>query len=187
MRAPACRWQKISKLALGAMGEVVGNVRQQDLAGQGKTHQPGRDGLDQPFDLNRFGALGNVVSAVVPDHDIADMDADARCKLRLFDRIELAQAALVVERKGNRLHRTAKHHHEAVGLVDLLTAMALGKAACEPVMLADQLRRRDIADAFDQAGRVDQVAEQQGPQERTGRAVGFRIQSGQSAHVIELS
>jgi hypothetical protein len=140
----------------------------QDLARQGQVHQARGDRLDQAFDLGRLGSLGHVLGIVVPHHHITDMDTDPRRQARRFRRVELAQPALVVQREGNRLHRALEHHHEAVGLVDLAASVAVCQGARQAIVLADQFRRQQIPEAFDQCRGINQVTKQQCPQHRAG-------------------
>ena len=165
---PAQHTELLAELALGAMGEDVGDIRKQDLPGQSQVHQARGYRLDQALDLNRLGAVGNVLAAVVPDHDVADMNANASREAGFLCCVELAQTALIIKREGNRLHRALEHHQETVGLVDLAAAVAINQGARQAIMLANQFGRFAITKALDQGGRINQIAEHQRPQHRAG-------------------
>ena len=83
VRAPERRRGLIAELVLRTVRELVGDAGKQDLPRQRELHQARGDRLDEAFDLERLGALGDVFGRVVPGDDVAEMDADARAQLRL--------------------------------------------------------------------------------------------------------
>ena len=128
--------------------ERVRNAGKQDLVRQGELHQARGDRLDQALDLDRLGALGDIVGRVVPGQDVADVDADPRRERRAFLQPEFAQGAQVGQRERDGLHRALEHQQEAVGLVDFATAVGRHQRARAPVVLAQQFgAARHLADA----------------------------------------
>ncbi|MBA8887374.1 hypothetical protein FHW12_001588 [Dokdonella fugitiva] len=154
--------------------DVVGGARHQDLARQRETHEARRDRLDEAFDLGLLGAAADVVGAVVPDDDVTDVDADARGEFGLLLRAEFAEFALVIECVGDRLDRPLEHEQETVGLVDLAATVLLHERARETIVLADEVGRPLVTEAFDECGRIDEVAEDERAQHRR-RAAGHAV------------
>jgi hypothetical protein len=157
-------------------------ARQQDLIGQRELHQPRRDRLDQAFDLDQLGALGDVVRRVVPRDHVADVHADARGERGLLVGGELLEAALIIEREGDRLDRAVEHHQEAVGLVDFAAVVGLQQRARQAVVFAKELGGTLVAQAFDQSGGIDEVAQHERAQQRHGRRVGGVGGLGECVH-----
>ena len=137
VRAPAHARECFAEFALGTVRDVVRGARHQDLARQGETHQARGDGFDEALDFGAFGATLDVIGRVVPDDDVAHMDADARGEVDLLLRTELAEFALVGERVGDRLDRPLEHDQETIGLVDLLATVTLDQVSRELVVLAE--------------------------------------------------
>ncbi|MBA8887370.1 hypothetical protein FHW12_001584 [Dokdonella fugitiva] len=102
------------------------------------------------------------------------MDAHARGEHAAFRRVELAQSALVIDRERDRLHRPLEHEQEAVGLVDLATAVQRQQRAREAVVLAEQLGGVLVTESLGQCGRIDEVAEHERAQQRNCRGLRYR-------------
>ena len=182
MGAPTHFFEPLAQLALRAMRQCIGNVGQQDLTRKGQGHQARGDRFDQSLDLDRLGSAGDIFGAVFPHHHVADMDPDPRRQIHRFGGIELAQGTLIVQRKGSRLHRPLEHQEETVGLVDLAACVAVHQGARQAIMLADQFRRRQIAQSFHQCGGFHQITNQQGTQLRTNRGARLRVLGHAGVH-----
>ena len=94
------------------------------------------------------------------------MDADARGERGALVRVESFQAALVIERERDSLDRAIEHDQEAVGLVDLATAMRPQQGARETVVLAEEFGRTLVAEPLYQRGRIDEIAQHERAQQR---------------------
>lgn len=97
------------------------------------------------------------------------MQAGTRLQRLLVLAAQLAQAAHVVQREAESVDRPLEDQQQAIAAVDQAAAPALLQVQHDAVMGAEQLRRRVVADALHQAGRIDQVGQQQGPHLRRGR------------------
>lgn len=170
MRAPGDR-ACLVKFVDGTMGDAVGDAGQQDLSRQRQAHETGSERLDQTLDFQRLGALGDIFRRVLPDHDIADMDAGTCRQLDSLAFGEFLECALVSECEGHGLDRPLEHGQKTVGLVDLQPVVLANQIAHPPVVPADDLCRLMIAQAFDQCRRFGQIADHERAQQRL-RGVG---------------
>jgi hypothetical protein len=172
VRLPQRQTPAATQLGLGALRQPVGQCRHQDLSRPRERHQPCGDRLRQSLDFDWLRAARDFLGRVVPTHDFADMDADARGHRRRFELGQLAQPALVLERERDRLHRTFEQQQEAVGLVDLLAAMLSDQVARKAVVAPRQLRRALVPEAIHQRRAVGQIEHQHSPQGRLARRRG---------------
>ena len=88
---------------------------QQSLTSAGNRHHPRRDRLGNALDFQRFRAARNVLRAVGPQNDGADMQTGARSQ----GRIEVAERAVIRHRVRGRIRDGVEQQKHAVGLVDL--------------------------------------------------------------------
>jgi hypothetical protein len=101
------------------------------------------------------------------------VDADPRSQGRADLGAELAQAGLIREGEADGLDGPLEQQQEAVALVDLAALEEGQQVPRDAVVARQQLGCGDIADALDEAGARDEVAQQQRA-DRRARAAGGR-------------
>ena len=164
-----------ARFALTASGKRVRDTGDQNLPGQRQAHETRRNRLRQAFDFDRLRTLGDVGRRVVPDDNLAEVDAHPRAQglLRLVG--ERAQFALVVERKRDRMRRSFEEDQEAIRLVDLTPAVTLHDGPRHAIVAAEELSGSLVAQALDERRRIHQVAQNQCAQKCSGLIAAQRI------------
>ena len=175
MHDPAHGMRRRARFALTASGKRLRDTGDQNLPGLRQSHEARRNRLRQAFDFDRLRTLGDVGRRVVPDDNLAEVDAHPRGQglLRLVG--ERAKFALVVERKRDRVRRSFEEDKEAIRFVDLTPAVTLHNGPRHAIVAADELSGGLVAQVLDERRRVHQVAQNQCTQECSGLIAARRI------------
>jgi hypothetical protein len=131
--------------------------RQQGLAALRQRHHAGRGRLREAVDLERLGAMRDVVGRVRAGRHRADVQAGARQQRHA----QAGERALVAERVLERIGRGREQQQEAVALVDLAAAAAAQQIARDAVVRAPQRRGGGVAEPLGQRGAAHDIRLQQ--------------------------
>src|SRR4249919_696838 len=170
-----------AEFARGAVRQRFGNGGEQDLPGACHRHQARGHGFGQSFHFQRLGADAHGFGAVSPGQHFADMQADAGAQVDVALVAQLDQAAGVIEGEAEAVDGALEQQQHAIGTIDQATAPLLLQLQDEAVVGAEQIAGRRVTEAFDQAGGIDEIGQQQRAQLRrvVGRArcrLGGRIE-----------
>ncbi|HRQ66264.1 MAG TPA: hypothetical protein PKZ76_15615 [Xanthomonadaceae bacterium] len=157
-----------AQLLFGALGQRLGDAGEQDLTGPREIHQARRDRLGQAFDLDPARTLAYIFDRVIPDHHVADMNADPAGQRQSDALSGRAQGTLIVEGEGDRMDGSFEQREKALGLVRLEAAVATEQFAYQMIVFAHQVGGVGLIDATAK-GFDRKIAEHQGAQLRRWR------------------
>ena len=129
--------------------------RHKCLPAVGDRHHARRDRLGGTVHLDRLGAPGHVVGAVLAQDHRADVQAGARAQWR----VELRQRAVVGHGVGGSVRGGFEQQQHPVGLVDLASAPQWQKVAREPVVGSPQGSHTRVAERLRDGRAVDHVGQ----------------------------